>query len=308
MKAMCVPRRHPLVHNSLPDALRPTWLRSFNDRSQSHLPDRCRPLGCVEGAPWLEFQPSRSRRAGSSELRATMPRTIGPSAMSSRGEPRLHGMPTYVLLHGAGSDAWYWHLVAPRLRELESEVVAVDLPCDDVAAGLTEYVDTVVEAVGERQDLIVVAQSLAAFIGPLVCERLPVALLVLVNGMVPRPGETAGEWWANTGHVFPDPFDPVEVFLHDVPPEVAAQSVNHVRPQSDAIFVDPWPLKRWPSVPTRFLACRDDRFFPFAFQRRMVEDRLGFVPDEMPGGHLPALARPDELVKWLGTYRSTLDW
>ena len=25
-------------------------------------------------------------------------------------------MATYVLIHGAGSDGWYWHLVAPRLR------------------------------------------------------------------------------------------------------------------------------------------------------------------------------------------------
>jgi hypothetical protein len=25
-------------------------------------------------------------------------------------------MATYVLIHGAGSDSWYWHLVTPLLR------------------------------------------------------------------------------------------------------------------------------------------------------------------------------------------------
>jgi hypothetical protein len=30
-----------------------------------------------------------------------------------------------------------------------------------------------------------------------------------------------------------------------------------------------------------------------------VKERLGIVPDELPGGHLPALARPDELVEYL---------
>ena len=25
-------------------------------------------------------------------------------------------MATYVLIHGAGSDSWYWHLVVPELR------------------------------------------------------------------------------------------------------------------------------------------------------------------------------------------------
>jgi hypothetical protein len=55
--------------------------------------------------------------------------------------------------------------------------------------------------------LILVAQSLAGFTA-LVCDRRRVDLAVLVNAMVPLPGETAGDWWANTGHVFPDPFDP----------------------------------------------------------------------------------------------------
>ena len=215
-------------------------------------------------------------------------------------------MSTYALIHGAGGDSFYWHLVGPRLRELGHEVVAMDLPCDDDSAGLDEYARTVVDAVGPRRDVIVVAQSLGAFTAPLVCDRLPVTLLVLVAGMVPAPGESAGEWWTNTGHVFPDPFDPAVVFTHDVPADVTAEWVPHLRAQSDRPFADPWPLDAWPAVPTRFVLCRDDRFFPAEFQRRVVRARLGFDPDEMPGGHLPALAQPDELVRRFETYRSTI--
>jgi pimeloyl-ACP methyl ester carboxylesterase len=213
---------------------------------------------------------------------------------------------TYVLLHGAGSDSWYWHLVAPRLEALGHDVIAVDLPCDDDAAGLEEYAQTVVEAVGDRRDLILVAQSLAGFTAPLVCDRLPVTLLVLVAAMVPRPGESPGDWWANTGHQFPDPFDPAVVFTHDLPPELAAASLEHVREQSGTPFEKPWPLDAWPDVPTLFLLCRDDRFFPAEFQRRVVFERLGIIPDEMDGGHLPALARPEELVERLEAYRAQL--
>jgi pimeloyl-ACP methyl ester carboxylesterase len=61
-------------------------------------------------------------------------------------------------------------------------------------------------------------------------------------------------------------------------------------------------LAAWPDVPTRFLLCREDRFFPAEFQRRVVQERLGFAPDEMSGGHLPALAHPDELVACLERY------
>ena len=213
-------------------------------------------------------------------------------------------MATFVLIHGAGSDSWYWHLVTPQLEAHGQDVVAVDLPCDDDGAGFQEYADVVVDAIGARRDVILVAQSLGGFTAPLVCGRAPVMLLVLVAAMVPRPGESAGDWWANTGHQFPDPFDPAEVFTHDLPPELAAASLHHLRPQSGTPFEKPWPLAAWPDVPTRFLLCRDDRFFPAEFQRRVVTERLGIVPDEMGGGHLPALAHPDELVAWLERFRA----
>jgi pimeloyl-ACP methyl ester carboxylesterase len=215
-------------------------------------------------------------------------------------------MATYVLIHGAGSDSWYWHLVAPELEALGHDVVAPDLPCDDDKAGLGEYAETVIDAIDERPGVIVVAQSLAGFTAPLVAARIPVDLLVLVAAMVPSPGEAPRAWWANTRHVFPEPFDPVEVFCHDLPPRLAAEAGVHARPQSSTPFQSPWPLAAWPSVPTRFVLCRDDRFFPAEFQRRVVADRLGITPDEMDGGHLPALGRPHELVRRLEAYRGDL--
>jgi pimeloyl-ACP methyl ester carboxylesterase len=130
--------------------------------------------------------------------------------------------------------------------------------------------------------------------------------MIFVAAMVPRPGESPGDWWANTGHP-PEVFgrSPEDLFLHDVPADVAAESAGHVREQSGTPFEKPWPLDRWPNVPTRFLLCRDDRFFPADFQRRVVKDRLGFAPDEMDGGHLPALARPEELASRLLGYLAT---
>ncbi|MGH2686750.1 MAG: alpha/beta hydrolase, partial [Actinomycetota bacterium] len=181
-------------------------------------------------------------------------------------------MATFVLLHGAGSDSWYWHLVEPELRARGHETVAVDLPCGDDDAGLAEYTDTVVEAVGGATDVVLVAQSMAGFTAPLVCERVPVALMVLVAAMVPAPGERLGDWWANTGHQMPAG-DAVDVFLHDVPAEIAEESVDHVRDQSGTPFEEVWPLAAWPAVATRFLLCRDDRFFPPDFLRRVVRDR-----------------------------------
>ncbi len=226
-------------------------------------------------------------------------------------------MATYALIHGSGSDSWYWHRVVPELLARGHEVVAPNLPVADDAAKLADYADVVVAAIGDRTDVIVVAQSLAGFCAPLVCQRVPVRLLVLVAAMVPVPGETAGQWWDDTGFAEakrdndvregrdPDaPFDPVTTFLHDLPPDVLAEALAQ-QPvgQSETIFGDPWPLAGWPKVPTRYLVCRQDRFFPADFQRRLVRERLGITPDELDSGHLPALSQPARLVGWLERYR-----
>lgn len=77
-------------------------------------------------------------------------------------------MTSYVLIPGAGGAAWYWHLLVAKLTEQGHDVVAVDLPAADDSAGLIEYADTVVDAIGDRADVTVVAQSLAGFTAPLV--------------------------------------------------------------------------------------------------------------------------------------------
>ena len=228
-------------------------------------------------------------------------------------------MATYVLIPGADGRAWYWHRLAPRLRERGHEVVAVDLPVTDPAAGLEDYAAAVTKAIGERRhELILIAQSLAGFIAPLVAGRVPVALLILLNAMVPRPGESAGAWWDITGQAqaraehyaraglpLPTEFDPLEAFFHDVPAEVVAQAMALGEPavRFDTLFSEPWPLPAWPPVPTRFLQARDDRFFPLAFQRRVVAERLGIPVDEVPGGHLVALSRPEDLAERLEELR-----
>jgi hypothetical protein len=84
-------------------------------------------------------------------------------------------------------------LTERALRERGHGVVAPDLPCDDDSAGRWDYADTVTEAVGDRRELGVVAQSAGAYMAPLVCARVPVELLVLVAGLVPKPGEAPSD-------------------------------------------------------------------------------------------------------------------
>lgn len=188
----------------------------------------------------------------------------------------------------------------------------MDLPSDDESAGLSEYADAVVDAVGDRTGLVVVGHSFGGFTAPLVCARMPVDLLVLVAAMVPAPGETGNDFWTNTGHgqAFREQTghdgSAEAVFYHDVPPELAAEAMTRERDQAETPGLEPWPLEAWPDVPTRVLLCRDDRMFPAGWMRRVVRERLGIVPDEIDGGHYISLTRPRELADRLESYRAEL--
>lgn len=214
-------------------------------------------------------------------------------------------MATFVLIHGGGGSAHDWHLVEPELRERGHDTVAVDLPMSDPEAGLWDYADAVVRALGDRrEDLVVVAHSWGGFVGPLVCARVPARALVLVTAMIPAPGETPDQWWERTGRPDSGTDDAYELFLHDVPRELGERVLAHdaahtAGARMEKACAEPWPLTAWPDVPTRYLLCRDDRFFTPDFARRHVRERLGIVPDEVPGSHMAMLSRPAELAEHL---------
>ena len=202
---------------------------------------------------------------------------------------------TYVLVPGAGGEAWYWLLVAPLLAEA---TIAVELPTGDPDAGLQDYADAITAAAGDRERVTLVAQSMGAFSAPL--AKLDVAKIILVAPMIPAPGETPGQWWTTSG--LPDagapPFDPVTSFFHDVPQAVTDEAFRRGEPkQADRPFADPWPLEAWPDIPTWVIGGLQDRLFPYPFMQRIARERLGVEVEPIDSGHMPALSRPEELAR-----------
>ena len=219
-------------------------------------------------------------------------------------------MSTFLLLPGAGGMGWYWHLVAERLHDAGHEAIPLELPADDPETGLSDYVALALAAVEGHDDLVVAAQSMGAFTALPLSEQIAVQRLVFLNAMIPLPGERATDWWGNVGSEearraaareggYTEDFELETYFLHDVPPEVAAASAEHVRDEADIAFEEPCPFTRWPDVPMTVLAGRDDRFFPFAFQQRVARERIDVEARPVPGGHLNALSEPDAVAREL---------
>src|ERR1700744_4654961 len=99
---------------------------------------------------------------------------------------------------------------------------------------------------------------------PLVAPRRPLKALVMVNAMIPVPGETAGQWWENTGWEeargqaakeggYGTEFDLDTYFLHDVPPEVLTGGPAP-RAESEAPFASPCAFTTWPDIPIHVVA------------------------------------------------------
>jgi Alpha/beta hydrolase family len=216
----------------------------------------------------------------------------------------------FVLVPGAGGAAWYWHRVVELLVGAGHSATAVELPGDDPDAGLSEYRDLVLAAIANRPGVILVAQSLGAFVAPLVAAKTTLGAVVLLNPMTPSPGETPGDWWEHTGSEtariraaerggYPADFDVDSYFLHDVDPALAAAGAEHQHNEAPVVFNSICDFDAWPDVPIRVLTGAQDRFFPADFQQTVARDRLGVEPDLVPGGHLASLSQPRSIADYL---------
>ena len=225
---------------------------------------------------------------------------------------------SYILIPGAGGMAWYWHRVLPLLEHSQREAITVDLPGDDESAGLDRYAEIVLREIGQRTNVTLVAQSLGAFTAAVVCDRISVGKLIFVNAMIPVPGETAGDWWGNTGATrarivaaesagYGTEFDLQTYFLHDLPEGILRSAPAHQRDEAEIVFRQSCNFRGWPQIPIRVIASADDRFFPLEFQKRVARARLKTDVHVIRGGHLVALSNPEGLVEQFLGYEHEWD-
>jgi pimeloyl-ACP methyl ester carboxylesterase len=226
-------------------------------------------------------------------------------------------MTTFALVHGAWHTSACWDPTAALLRAGGHDVVAVDLPSDNPAAGLVDCAATVLEALpASTDDLVVVGHSLGGLTIPLVAAARPVRELVFVCAFVPRPGTSLAE----DLFALPDTFAPewpalssrqeghgdgssswpadaaVEAFYHDCPPELAAWAASRLRRQSWAVANEPHPLAAYPEVAARAIVCTEDRVLNAESCARHAAERVGAIVTRLAGGHSPMLAQPAALV------------
>ena len=197
-------------------------------------------------------------------------------------------MATFSFVHGAWGLGSQWELVRTELEARGHVVHTPDMPCEDIDAGVDEYVAAVPTCD------IVVGHSLGGMTIPYVSAGTHVFLCALVPGAVTRWSDVFGEGFG-AGRVrdelgrsyYPDPA--VAAAETQYPPELAylATCLRRQAPYE----TDPRPVER-----PVYVVCSEDAVIRPDWQRHAAIDTLGVEPIELEAGHMPMLERPRELA------------
>jgi pimeloyl-ACP methyl ester carboxylesterase len=222
---------------------------------------------------------------------------------------------TFGLVHGAGHGAWCWKRLVPELAARGHRAVAMDLPCEEPAAGCARYAEVVDRALPADPDLVLVGHSLGGLTIPLVAARRPVRLLVFLCALVPQFGRSLldqvaadpdiydrvlrghpGRMTDAAGTTWLDAAAAREIYYHDCAPADVDWAVAHLRRQAAAPRREACPLAEWPPGARAYVLGREDHAISPDWSRRVAAPRLGVAPVEIAGGHSPFLARPRDLA------------
>jgi hypothetical protein len=230
-------------------------------------------------------------------------------------------MATFGFVHGAYHGAWCWGPLTDALHARGHQSLTVDLPTEDPTAGATEYAAAAADAFAAAgDDLIVVGHSLAGLSIPLLPAARPVARLVYLCAMLPRPGLTQSAVIADEPDmIIPGPAGGASLdengavhwdtdaagrwFFADCMPEQARWASAQLRGQYWPIVDEVTPLTAWPDVATASIIGTRDNVIGPEWSRRVTRGVLGVDPIEIDAGHSPFLSATEELADLLVSLR-----
>jgi pimeloyl-ACP methyl ester carboxylesterase len=224
-------------------------------------------------------------------------------------------MTTFALVHGAWHGAWCWERLIPEIEGHGHPAIAVELPCDDVEAGLATYAGVVAaETADAGPDLVLVGHSLGGLTIPLVAALRPVRKLVYLCALLPSPGLSFAEQTAQEPDILMPGFGAdiardeqgrsywqdddaaTDALYGTCPRQLASWAVARLRPQARPPNDERCPA-RLPDVDSISLYASDDAIVNPAWSRAAAPERLGSKAVELPGDHSPFLGRPAELAE-----------
>jgi pimeloyl-ACP methyl ester carboxylesterase len=236
-----------------------------------------------------------------------------------KGDKKLAMGVTFALVHGAWHGAWCWERLIPALDERGCGALAMDLPCEDVEAGLDAYADVIADALeGSGNEVVLVGHSLGGLPLPLVAARRPLRSVVYLASFVPLAGQSMADQFATSPEPillfegggremdelgrsrWTDPGTTAGVLYPDLSEGDARWAFERLRPQAQLSQTETHP-GGLPPVPGASVVCTGDRCLNPDWSRRVTRERLGVEPIELDAGHFAMIAEPEALADALIT-------
>ena len=207
----------------------------------------------------------------------------------------------YCLIHGSGQGPDGWKLLAHELEQRGHSVLTPAFQISRTDQGLAWHAETIVNALDRSGmkpvDVVCVAHSASGMYLPLIAERYSPGQMVFLAAVVPRPGVSfvaqfrSDPSMFNPAWVGQNPRDgkvALDFVFHDCPPDRLDWAMStRLMFYAKRAVEEPCPLRLWPSVPSAYIVCADDRTIAPAWQRKAARELLGVEPVELPGGHCP---------------------
>lgn len=222
-------------------------------------------------------------------------------------------MTTFCLLHSSGQGPDGWKLLTERLEHRGHHVITPAFRVTETDKGASWHAQALVEQLRQSSyqpsQVVCVAHSAAGMFLPSLATIWRPRQMVFLAALIPRPGISIIEQF----RADPSMFQPTWVGKDPMNDEVALEFVYHDCPRdridwalstrldfyAKRAMEEPCPLTMWPSVPSAYIVCADDRTISPDWQRKAALELLGVEPIEMPGGHCPHVSRPEALARLL---------
>lgn len=244
-----------------------------------------------------------------------------------------------VLIHGAWQGAWAFDAWLPHLAAAGWQAHAVNLPGNgwpphgDAPASLAAYTAHVAEMLRQFDSpVVLVGHSGGGITATQVAEAVPerVAAVVYLAGMMlpsggsfldvvkaceaEHPGERFDgivphlEWSPDRSATRVDVEGAIRTFVQDCEPTAARRAAELLRwqPESGRAMRPIWSAGRAGRVPRVYVECTEDRSVGLTLQRKMQALTPGATRLTLACGHVPQLARPQELTQRLTAALDTL--
>ncbi len=230
-----------------------------------------------------------------------------PQGSMNENKQKSYSMGVFCLVHGSTQSPSGWDLLVAELKARGHDCVCADLPTDEPEASATRYARVISSTLVGATKATVVAHSVSGLFLPLVPDYARVGRLVYLGAVIPEPGESFLAQYQRAPEMYRPDFvgkDPTKdaalahhYLFHDCPADVVPWAISTLRLMfAKQALIEQSPLKTWPSVPTSYISCTEDRTLNPEWWENAARTRLRTEPIQIKAGHAPHISRPGELA------------